>query len=742
MTSISKSLKSVWSKKHSLREAFEQVLLFGLQWEDLEEHFDFIAKSMDEKFESLKARERLANERLRALESKEKEVAAMMQKKVEDSDVAILMKQRKLDLLQRGIDERATELKKEEDELLSMRVSVEEYYGMFQMKQQELDELQRMIKASTEELRIREDKLNVVRSSLTECSEGLNEKTKSLQSVQDALRDCSSELDLKREELQLVQCDIGKFSRQLDSKSEILRACDEAVEMKNQELLSLQNSTEERAREVEKKERHLISIGRMIDECDKELKSKERDHDAIMMSIKSSSAELDAKKSKLVALEKSLKDLSAELRSRERKVNSLKMQSKCCTEEIDSRKEELGSLQRTIKKVGGDLELKRREYAAIHTLIKNHSVELEMKKKQLKSLNTLVVEWGEKVKFREKRHSSVQKLVTECSEELMSKQMQLDIVKRSIEECSDWRRDESDSIRARRDECDKDIEVKMEQCRLLEVSIVKRSEMLAVREKQLEDQLGELKSQQELLRRIEVELRERSYSVCSEVKIDHPSDNSAPLKDAMDLQLFLCEFLGRHDLAQQKVLDVIQSSFDPAKLVLEVLQQFEMPSPTNRERKFNVSITKRSCLLLLRHLSEVSAHIMPQVTKAAMNLAFRWKAQLGPSTNSSFEVLAFLKLLVVYELASAFYPEELENLIDSLSDRKQADELREALGLSREITAHLPPPVPRLHVPRQGMKRPNLRGPKIDNYLHVKPQHVNKRRRSVHERLGPQCSAN
>ncbi|PKI40249.1 hypothetical protein CRG98_039367 [Punica granatum] len=49
MDRIVEDLRLVCCKKESLRGAFEQVMLFGIQWEELEEHFDSIAKSMDER---------------------------------------------------------------------------------------------------------------------------------------------------------------------------------------------------------------------------------------------------------------------------------------------------------------------------------------------------------------------------------------------------------------------------------------------------------------------------------------------------------------------------------------------------------------------------------------------------------------------------------------------------------------------------------------------------------------------
>lgn len=157
------------------------------------------------------------------------------------------------------------------------------------------------------------------------------------------------------------------------------------------------------------------------------------------------------------------------------------------------------------------------------------------------------------------------------------------------------------------------------------------------------------------------------------------------MDDPLNLMLFICEYFERQDFVQQQLLDKVQMSLDPAKLVLEAIQVFHPIRSRKHERRFDSAITKRSCLLMLHYLSEASPVITPQVKEAAIILATEWKNQLRASTNYVYEVLALLRFIVVYELTPGFCPNELEDLVKSLSEHGETNELQVFLGLSGEL---------------------------------------------------------
>lgn len=110
MAKISADLGFVQFKKDGLRRALEQVqaqtngiLLFGLQWRDLEEHFDSMAKAVGESLEHLWVKERAMEERLTEVVSKEREVENM----TKEYEGEVLRREAKLALLERRLEEYA-----------------------------------------------------------------------------------------------------------------------------------------------------------------------------------------------------------------------------------------------------------------------------------------------------------------------------------------------------------------------------------------------------------------------------------------------------------------------------------------------------------------------------------------------------------------------------------------------------------------------------------------------------------
>ncbi|KAM1250932.1 hypothetical protein ACFX1T_033478 [Malus domestica] len=156
-----------------------------------------------------------------------------------------------------------------------------------------------------------------------------------------------------------------------------------------------------------------------------------------------------------------------------------------------------------------------------------------------------------------------------------------------------------------------------------------------------------------------------------------------------DLQLFLNEHLKRHDLLGTEISGILQASSDPAKLVLDAMQGFYPSSLVveNKECDFDVSVIRRSCILLLQELKRVSPQINPPVREEARKLAGDWKDKMMVAVENGLEVLGFLLLIATFDLTSAYPESELQSLL--LVAGQQAH-VAQAAGLSLGISDKAP----------------------------------------------------
>ncbi|PKI67891.1 uncharacterized protein LOC116214190 [Punica granatum] len=103
-----------------------------------------------------------------------------------------------------------------------------------------------------------------------------------------------------------------------------------------------------------------------------------------------------------------------------------------------------------------------------------------------------------------------------------------------------------------------------------------------------------------------------------------------------------------------------------------------------------------------------------------MLLANQWKAQLSASSDYyTFEALALSRLIVVYKLTPAFCPNELEELVNSISEHGQTNEPPEVLGFSGKQ------PYPKVRLPCEREKKLAQSCPSVGDHLQLR--HMNKR---------------
>ncbi|XP_031403328.1 protein CROWDED NUCLEI 4-like [Punica granatum] len=502
-------------------------------------------------------------------------------------------------------------------------------------------------------------------------------------SISKAIGERLEQLGARERSVEERFAEVASKEREVEKKAEEF---EREVLMREERLALLEKRLEDCSRECKEREDRLASATDYLAECLQETEVKEKELISVRDSIEGSRRELGMKKQ---YLQDSLKTCCAELDSKKMELDKIRKSVAECRVDLDLKWRQLGSIKTLIDECNEELTSKKKSLDAVQKSVAACSAEFDSKKSELALLEESVRD----LKVEDRRR--IQKCSRLCPDEIGLKK-ELESAKallvereaelKSREEQFEASQKELALARAERDEC-------LSEIQSARASFEERSRILEVKERQLQGQLMGLKTQQERLHSLQKSLEEKRAEV--------------ELREGVNVVL-----------VQQKLLDTIQLSLDPAKLVLQALQEVDSLCARKNVRR----VSKRSCLLLLRYLGEASLEIKPKVKEAAMALASQWKAQLSASSpHYVFGVLALFKLIVVYELTPAFCLNELEDLVNSIAHHGETNELRMLLGLSGPL------PSPKVILLNQAGKKLAQISPKVEDCSQV--QHTYKRSR-------------
>lgn len=161
-----------------------------------------------------------------------------------------------------------------------------------------------------------------------------------------------------------------------------------------------------------------------------------------------------------------------------------------------------------------------------------------------------------------------------------------------------------------------------------------------------------------------------------------------PVADGKALLVYLNEHLKEHEAMREKLGNALKASEHSGELVLEALDGFQSGLKTGGI-DFEVSVTRRSCVLLLEELIKLKPLMKPQVIELALKLASIWKANIKVEMWSSIENWGFLLLLGAYNLVGKFDSGEILKIVASVVQRKQSVELFRSLGFADKASGEL-----------------------------------------------------
>ncbi|XP_022932920.1 uncharacterized protein LOC111439474 isoform X3 [Cucurbita moschata] len=681
MEKIVSDMKVAEWKRSSLYKAHERLhmeassfLLLSLQWKDLEMHFDSTRDMIQTEYEELERREK-----------------------------AIKLKEEQLEDVEKSIDACSKEI---------------------ELKKNELFELNRLIVKCDDAIRLKESELDLAQERLGGLSKDIELKEDTVNKVCTRILDVKKEFDDKEKAFDMIR-------KRIDD-------CEYVMELKEQKLNGILQLIEERSIECDFKGKSVEMIKELLQEHEKELATKKKQYDAIQMAIKESDVELKLKEKELQTIQNMIAT-----KWKEKRLDKMEKAIKLRTEEIELKEKEFGVMESKLKPLSEELISKESELESIKTCIKEHSKELDVQEKQLDSTQQSIQDCQNAVILLTNYASAIVKEIIQCSKEWELKENHLDPLQESMDDYSNNEfppvMKEHDSISLIVDKCLEGLKAQKGHFNLLRKSIEERSKNLKNEENNFEKRLEELNKKDEKVSTYLKEIEYLKADLASQValldkggegrlkeiqhkglgeKLDSKEKDISLVRDLMEtcnekvrlvkkeesgciptassnmlnfhtgsaldgtlLLVLLCEHLKLHDLVRTELIITLKTSSDPAKLVLDALRWFYSPHTVSEDAKIDFHNAKRGCIFLSELLLKFSPQITAPLKEEALKLAGQWKAKMSMAVDNHVEVVAFLLLVANFQLASDFDAAELQILLNSVSQYKQALELARALGI-------------------------------------------------------------
>lgn len=593
------------------------------------------------------------------------------------------------------------------------------------------------------------DNLDSVQKSISQSTQDLESRRKHLDSLEE-------KLNLKEKHLNLEEKSIQKRAEKVSSEETFLVSLrksskefsdkvEESVQKAVQEYELLRKSVEEQSQDVEQRKKQLDCIHKLISEefesRKKELELKEKAVQESLENVrlqeekfKLLSEEVESKKKKLELSEKAVQESLDKIRLEEEKINLFQISMKERyrkkekfykerLEEVEKKEKRLAFEQNNVQERSRRLDSRRKKLELHEMKVHQRHKDIKLKEHMFGIFKSLVEGRYQAIQLEEKRLESIRKssqLVEEQLEEVDLKGSPFNFVQESTEQLEevDLRGSQFNLVQESTIKHCKELPEK--QPERMQNSIELRSQVLGWKEKRLNALEKKVRLKEKQLEEKEKRLEEKEkqlVNIPSLVNIDEsdssPADNtidssSAKVQfcvtmDGTSLQIFLNKCLNEHELMRHDISFTLRRSSDPAKVVLDAMQGFYPPHTKEGDVEFEVNVIRRSCILLLEQLLEVSPDIKPCVKEEAMEVAGKWKANMRADSGHVLEVLGFLQLLATYGLIHAFDVGLLLHLIATVGGlHRLSPQLRRALGLAEAIPAH----ATKVQPPQHGNKRP------------------------------------
>ncbi|KAL4388393.1 hypothetical protein GQ457_09G020960 [Hibiscus cannabinus] len=476
--------------------------------------------------------------------------------------------------------------------------------------------------------------------------------------IEERIKEVNSKEDEVQEHANKLKKEIERKEKLVKDKFEELRIKEEDLGRQFRDLELGRKCYEERLRAVELKQREL-----------EELKLKEEEFGLKEKAFEKLCGDFELEKKDLQRRRKDLELGEKQCEEQRKEVNLMEK-----TKSFGKRCMEFELEEKTFKERCRDLEINNKQY--------------KHERKRLKAIEKWVQKQLEEIKGKEEEFEE------RCKNELKEKGLELREweLEENEKHCDEYLRkvklrEEIEELfaeqRRKYEQQSSHLEFNVKSCK-------QRFKDLESKEKKL----AELSKQQETIRGLASALHPQVKTEAASIllvkySVDHSSRAHLQFcinMDGKDLQMFLNEHWKQHGSIGTEVSMALQLSADPAKLVLDAMEGFYPPHLTKGDRKFEGKASRRSCILLLEKLMELSPEIKPHVRDKAMKLAFDWVTKMRIESGHELEVLGFLWLLASFQLADAFDADELLKFSVFVAQHIENTKIFKALGLGDKIT--------------------------------------------------------
>ncbi|KAK4850641.1 hypothetical protein QYF36_008554 [Acer negundo] len=658
---VSRELELAELKKQSLERTCEvahsqssSIMLFTLQWKELEEHLNKTMRSVEEKGIEVDSKLKLLEERERVVELKESELVQFK--------LGLRSREGELDVLRTSVSDWTEKLSLKNEELCSIEFLTEKLELKHEVRKEKFDledqSIKTLIQDFNEELEAKEHEYNEIKKSVEACNGALEAKECEYDEIKKSIQAFNEELETKREKLKLTDEHLAELHSQVGK------------------LESLENNTRRRIDSTEKKlsamkgelRRYAAAtkFGSRFDrKCTKELKEKEELIMSIEKALVKCSEELEQKEKQLGSVQNSVAVLSDEHLSEELELDLLRSMTSQVYEELKEKEQHFNSLENSVKERVQDLVIKEEQF---EERVKER-VHVKIEQEQI-----LVASEGV---------GNGRILQMLMSEHLKKADLFLSEISSSLEAAQDPAKLVLEAMQGfypkglQEKEMSSSVIVTRRTCILLLQHLLIVSPLINPQVRDAAMKLaGEWKENMRVVADNPLEVLGflnlvAAFGLVSDFngnELGKLLDIADPHKQAPELY---------HSLG---IEDQLYVSPDPAKLVLDLIQ-----GSYSENKKEGTDIEEgiiRNYILLLEQLQEILPKINPQVKAQAMMLAVEWKSRMRAVAENSLEIFGFLQLLATYELVASFQREEIFKLLFPFAHLKQAPKICTALGFA------------------------------------------------------------
>ncbi|PQM43225.1 FRIGIDA-like protein 5 [Prunus yedoensis var. nudiflora] len=676
-------------EEHSDEVLVQEKLLMEVEKYVREKEMEFysIDKRVKERTKRLNWVEKIVEEKSKLAESKEGEVKGF-QEALNKYVAYIELKKRQL------------------NEILG---SIEKHKKEFDLKQELIEATKRSIEECDKELILKEEKLRLIQKSLVECSNTLESKEKMIGEIdlkerdfgllKKSMEERSCELQFKARELELIDKRVSERlnevklkEKNLDQLQKSIRDGEKHLDKMSKGLQMKECKLQDQAKELELKQKEFDSINKCSEEQTQNLKSKERQ-------LEDQAKELELKQKEFDSTNKSTEEYSRNLKSKE-KTNTLHSQVKIeLLEHIPSNNAFVPSSASNQSSINGDgrgLQLLVNEQLKRIALVGSEiSAVLEASLDQAKLVLDAMQGFYPSNSTLDNRECDLDLGVIRRSCILLlealkkvSPQINPHVREEAIKLADDWKAKMTVTTDNRleilgflRLVTTYDITSSYDEKELLSfIAIVAEYEQAT----ELSQALGSTENASAIIicspEKPESSLAKNAAAVSS------PNLQLTATTDARNLQGFLHELARGNHLIQNETLAALQTSLDPAKFVLDLMQNSFAQYWGDGDVPYKETVML-SYINLLEQLMGVSLHVGLHVKDDAEKLAIQWKAKMGADTQNSLERLGFLQFIATYGLLSTFTRDDIAPLLGRISQDKQTRELCQKLRFANKIPA-------------------------------------------------------